>query len=154
MRKTTRKIDSNRRYDLLIAVIFTHIFLVGCFDANSLIKERRAIAMRDRLEEVDLGKFRVTLPQPSDTVETAEIFFHVFGQVANRDMDEVQESLEKLGPEFRHRLLLAVRQLNIKDIQDPPLTALRNQIADMVNETMPDEPMQSVGFYQFGYSNL
>ncbi len=130
------------------------LLLVGCFDAESLIEERRAIAMRDRLEEVDLGEFRVSLPQPSETVEAAEIFFHVFGQVANRDMDQVRESLENLGPDFRHRLLLAVRQLALEDIQDPPLTTLRKQIADMVNETLPGEPLQSVGFYRFGYSNL
>jgi len=135
-------------------MIVACLLLMGCFDAESLIEERRAIAMRDRLEEVDLGEFQVSLPQPSETVEAAEIFFHVFGQVANRDMETVQESLENLGPEFRHRLLLAVRQLALEDIQDPPLTTLRKQITDMVNETLPGEPFQSVGFYRFGYSNL
>jgi len=138
----------------LVGMTVACLLLVGCFDAESLIEERRAIAMRDRLEEVDLGEFRVSLPQPSETVEAAEIFFHVFGQVANRDMDQVRESLENLGPDFRHRLLLAVRQLALEDIQDPPLTTLRKQIADMVNETLPGEPLQSVGFYRFGYSNL
>ncbi len=110
--------------------------------------------MRDRLEEVDFGEFRVSLPQPSETVEAAEIFFHVFGLVANRDMDEILESLEELGPEFRHRLLLSVRQLTVKEIQDPPLAELRKRISNMVNETLPGEPVQSVGFYRFGYSNL
>ncbi|NOY30271.1 MAG: flagellar basal body-associated FliL family protein [Planctomycetes bacterium] len=138
----------------LFSMIVACLLLVGCFDAESLIEERRAIAMRDRLEEVDLGEFQVSLPQPSGTVEAAEIFFHVFGQVANRDMETVQESLENLGPEFRHRLLLAVRQLALEDIQDPPLTTLRKKITDMVNETLPGEPLQSVGFYRFGYSNL
>jgi len=138
----------------LVGMIVACLPLVGCFDAESLIEERRAIAMRDRLEEVDLGEFQVSLPQPSKTVEVAEISFHVFGEVANRDMDDVREALEELGPEFRHRLLLAVRQLALEDIQDPPLTALRKQIADMVNEALPGKPLQSVGFYRFGYSNL
>ncbi len=138
----------------LVGMIVVCLPLVGCFDAESLIEERRAIAMRDRLEEVDLGEFQVSLPQPSETMEAAEIFFHVFGQVANRDMKKVRKSLEELGPEFRHRLLLAVRQLALEDIQDPPLTTLRKQIADMVNESLPGEPLQSVGFYRFGYSNL
>ncbi len=154
MGNTTRKMDRPRHPGLWTALVVASAFLVGCFDAESLIEERRAIAMRNRLEEVDLGKFRVSLPQPPKTVEAAEIFFHVFGQVANRDMDQVQKSLDMLGPEFRHRLLMAVRQLALKDIQDPPLTALRKQIVDMVNETLPGEPLQSVGFYQFGYSNL
>jgi len=110
--------------------------------------------MQERLEEVDLGEFRVSLPQPSETVEAAEIFFHAFGLVANRDMDEMLDSLEDFGPEFRHRLLLSVRQLTVKDIQDPPLTDLRKKISNLVNETLPGEPVQSVGFYRFGYSNL
>jgi len=110
--------------------------------------------MRDRLEEVDLGKFLVSLPQPSETVEAAELFFHVFGLVANRDMDEMLDSLEEFGPEFRHLLLLSVRQLTVKDFQDPPLTELRKRISEMVNETLPGKPVQSVGFYRFNYSNL
>jgi len=152
--KNTRKIADNRLFGFWVVVIAAQLLLVGCFDAASLIEQRRAITIQNRLEEVDLGEFRVSLPQPPETVEAAEIYFHVFGQVANRDIDRVQESLEKQGPELRHRLLLAVRQLDVQDIRDPPLTALRNQIASMVNESLSDKPVQSVGFYKFRYSNL
>lgn len=119
-----------------------------------MIAARRAIAIRARLEEVDLGEFRISLPRPAETTEGSEIFFHAFGQVANRDMDKVLEALETHGPELRHRLLLAARDMTMEDIQDPPLTELRSHIAEVVNEKLSGELLQSVGFYKFGFSNL
>ena len=116
-----------------------------------MIDARRQVAILARLEEVDLGEFRLTLSQPVQTTEMAEIEFHAFGQVANRDLDKVTEALEIHGPELRHRLLLAARELNLKDIEDPKLDLLREKIAVVVNETIPGQPLQNVGFYRFGY---
>ena len=130
------------------------LLLVGCFDSQAMIDARRQVAVLARLEEVDLGKFRLTLSQPVQTTEMAEIEFHAFGQVANRDYDKVIEALEIHGPELRHRLLLAARQLNLQDIEDPEIDLLREKIAVVVNETIPGEPLQNVGFYRFGYYNF
>lgn len=130
------------------------LLLTGCFNADAMIESRRKVAILARLEEVDLGKFRLTLPRPPQSDEMAEIQFHVFGQVANRDLDAVTESLETYGPELRHRLLLAARELQLEDIEDPQLDLLRTQIATVINETLPGEPLQSVGFYRFAYHNF
>jgi len=130
------------------------LMFVGCFDSSEMIEARRKVAILARLEEVDLGKYRLTLPQPVQTTEMAEIEFHAFGQVANRDLDQVTEALETYGPELRHRLLLAARQLDLKDIEDAQLDLLRSQIVDVINETLPGKPLQSVGFYTFGYYNF
>jgi len=78
---------------------------------KGMIKSRRAGALGALTVEVDLGKFRISLPQPAETTAVAEIQFHAFGQVAHRNLNLVEESLEKNGPEIRHRLLLATRQL-------------------------------------------
>ena len=128
--------------------------LVGCFDAESMVEARRAVAIKARLEEVDLGEFRVTLPRPPETNEVAEISFHVFGHVANRDLRMVQDALETHGPELRHKLLLATRQLGMEEIEDPQLQSLRNYVAEVINETLPGDPLQFVGFYRFSFSNL
>jgi hypothetical protein len=130
------------------------LLLSGCFDAEAMIDARRKIAILARLEEVDLGEFRLTLPRPAQSADMAEIQFHAFGQVANRDLDKVTEALETHGPELRHRLLLAARQLELENIEDPQLDLLRSQIAAVINETLPGEPLQSVGFYRFGYYNF
>ena len=114
-----------------------------------MVEARRAVAIMARLEEVDLGKFRVSIPRPSETTEVAEIQFRVYGHVANRDLKLVQESLETRGPQLRHSMLLATRQLDLKEIEDPQ----RVHLTEVVNDTLPGDPLQSVGFYQFIYSN-
>ena len=119
-----------------------------------MIEARRKVAILARLEEVDLGKFRLTLSRPIQSDEMAEIHFHAFGQVANRDVDEVTEALENYGPELRHRLLLAVRKLKLKELEDANLELLRQEIATIINETLPGEPLQSVGINQFSYYNF
>jgi len=128
--------------------------VTGCFDAEAMVNARRKVAILARLEEVDLGKFRLTLPRPAQSDSMAEIQFHAFGQVANRDLEKVNMALETHGTELRHRLLLAARQLDMKDIEDPRLDLLRTQIATVVNETLPGKPLQSVGFYRFAYHNF
>ncbi len=127
---------------------------VGCFDADAMIEARRKVAILARLEEVDLGEYRLTLPQPVQSTEMAEVQFHVFGQVANRDLDQVTEALETYGPELRSRILLAARQLNLKDLEDAQLKLLRTEIVQVVNDTLPGEPLQSIGLYSLNYYNF
>jgi len=124
---------------------------VGCFNAEAMIDSRRLIATRARLEEVDLGEFRVTLPHAVQKTDSSELRFQVFGQVANRDLDDVEEMLEMHGPEVRHNILIVARQMSVEDLEDPKLTALRSRIAQVVNESLEDDPVQSVGFYRFRY---
>ena len=128
--------------------------LAGCFDVDAMLDARRQVAILSRLEEVDLGTFRLTLPRPAQSTQMAEIQFHAFGQVANRDLGDVTKALETHGTELRHRLLLAARQLDLQDIEQAELDLLRNQIATVFNETLPSEPLQSVGFYRFEYYNF
>jgi hypothetical protein len=119
-----------------------------------MIEARHKVAILARLEEVDLGNYRLTLSRPLDTTEMAEIEFHAFGQVANRDLQQVTEALATHGPELRHRLLLASRELKLKDLEEAHLDLLRKKITTIINQTVPGEPIQSVGFYKFGYYNF
>ncbi len=139
---------------LPIALLLASLTSVGCIDADAMIESRRVIAIRTRLKEVDLGMFRVTLPHAVERTDSAELHFHVFGQVANHDLDNVEEALKKKGPEIRHRMLIVARLMTIEDLEDPKLTALRGSIAKVVNESLEGEPVQSVGFYRFGYRHF
>ena len=130
------------------------LLLTGCFDSSAMIDARRKVAVLARLEEIDLGKFRLTLSQPVQSDAMAEIHFHAFGQIANRDLEQVTDALETYGPELRHRLLLATRAFKLEDLEDAKLERLRTQIATVINETLPGEPLQSVGFYKFAYHNF
>jgi hypothetical protein len=130
------------------------IALGGCYDAEALIKTRREIAIKARLVEVDLGNFRITLPGPYTERKRAEIHFRAFGQVANRDLKLVRATLAKNGPDLQNRMLLVVRKMKMHEIQEPRLTTLRESLASAINDTLPGDPLQSVGFYSFGFINL
>lgn len=135
---------------LLILAIGT---VSGCYDETALIEARKAVVKRSRLEEVDLGEYRVTMPKPFSDMERAEVFFHAFGRVANKDLESVNKLIEQNGPELKHRMLLAVRQMHMEEIKDPNLKAVRESIKNSFNGTIEGDPIQTVGFYEFGFSN-
>ena len=134
------------------AVVAGLLLQAGCFNAEALIEARRLVAIRAQLMEVDLGNYRITLPQSSSLNETTEIRFHVFGKVANRDVKSVEEVLESEGPELRDKMIGVIRGLSPQQVEDPQLSALRQGIAAVINDSLEEEPVQSVGFYNFRYS--
>lgn len=148
-----RKTGTRRLRVSAVATCALTVFWGGCYDEQALIDARQATATKARLEEVDLGRFRVTMPRPSSELERDEVIFHVFGRVANRDLPIVQQLLAKNRPELNHGLLLSIRQMGMDEIADPALEELRETIKKSFNEMVEGDPIQSVGFYEFGYSN-
>jgi hypothetical protein len=151
-RLTLRRLSA--RAGLLVVLLLASLTSVGCFNAEAMIEARRVIAIRTRLVEVDLGEFRVTLPHAAQRTESSELHFHVFGQIANRDLKKIEQSLEKSGPEIRHDVLMAARLMSVDDLEDPKLAKLRDHIVQVVNESLEGEPVREVGFYRFGYMNF
>lgn len=139
--------------ELLVAMIFCP-WLLGCYDAKALIEARREVAIKARLVEVDLGEFHITLPGPYTERKRAEIHFRAFGQVANRDLKMIRRTLESNGPDLQNRMLLVVRQMKMSEIQEPALSTLRESLVTAINDTLPGDPLQFVGFYSFGFVNL
>lgn len=126
----------------------------GCFDAESLTQAKLKEAARLRLEDVDLGKYRITLPRRPGANNGGVIQFHVFGQVANRDRKGVEKELRAETAEIRHHLLVAVRQLTPSDLIEPDLMALRNSIAAVMNSALEGDPVRGIGFYQLRFNTL
>jgi len=147
--------DNTQRRQLwgLAGALLVCTFCTGCYDAQALLEARRKSSIRAQLEEVDLGEFRMALPQPYDVLQVAEIHFRPFVKVAHEDTIKLNKALENNRAKLQHQLLLAVRQLELSEIEDPELKALRNCIRQVVHELVPGEPVQTVGFHQFGFSN-
>ncbi len=135
---------------LLVASVLS--FSAGCFDAEAMIASRQKIAQISRLEEVDLGAFRVTLPQLPNTTTAATVDFHAFGRVANSDLKRVAQAIEDHSSELRHRMLIAVRELDLSELEEPSLDTLRINIKHVFNETVGGDPLQAVGYYRFALS--
>lgn len=130
------------------------IAMSGCYDAEALLEQRRIAAIQQRLEEVDLGEYRVTLPPAEGTSTHGVVAFHAFGQVANQDLERLEASLAGRGPELDHQVLLAVRGLALEDIEDPELTALRRAIQQAANHPFDKPLVQQIGFYKFNFMPL
>ena len=123
--------------------------LGGCLDAESMIASREKAVQLARMEEVDLGSFHVSLPNLPNKSASALVQFHAFGQVPNSETKAVTASVEEHSSELRHRMLLAVRELNLDELEEASLDTLRQNIEQVVKETIPGDAIQSVGFYRF-----
>lgn len=126
----------------------------GCFDAAALTQAKLDEAARLRLEDVDLGEYRITLPRRPGGNAGGVVQFHAFGQVANRDLTGIQESLDQADSLIRHEMLMAVRQLQAEDLTEPELTLLRERIAQVMNASLEGDPVQGVGFYSLSFNTL
>lgn len=114
-----------------------------------MVAARQNLAQISRLEEVDLGAFLVTLPYQPNSTSSIVVNFHAFGRVAHSNYNQVAKLIEQRGPELRHRMLITVRELNLQELQEPGLDTLRSNIEQVVNKTLPDHPLQAIGFYRF-----
>jgi len=122
---------------------------LGCYDAEQLFKDRQEATNVLRLEEVDLGAFRVSLPHVLGSAFDSVVDFHVFGNVSRRDRAAVAQALETRAPELRSRMLLSIRGMSDMDFEDPKLAKLREAIASVVNDALEKQLVKKVGFYHF-----
>ncbi|MEM6799148.1 MAG: hypothetical protein AAF589_06510 [Planctomycetota bacterium] len=118
----------------------------GCYNGDALVDRVRNDALRYRLEEVDLGEYRVTMPRNLDTGETVEVAMHLFGSLARYKQPEVEQMMEKDESLLRYRTVVAVRESTHDDFTDPDFLALRGRLLEAVNGLLPEPAVQSVGF--------
>lgn len=127
---------------------------LGCVDAEGMINQRREIARGMRLEEVDLGKFNITLPPKTPEGKGGVVNFHAFVQVTHRDQEQVQEIVDESIPRLRHHMLMAVRRFSADDLTEPELIALRKELVEAVNEPFEEPVVKAAGFYKFKFYTL
>ncbi|MCA9257933.1 MAG: hypothetical protein KDA61_01980 [Planctomycetales bacterium] len=152
MPQVVRQVIAVKKQALRVALLATAtVTLTGCFDGDALVQERRKQAMLQQLEEIDLGNFRVVLPRQPGESRGGVLSFHAFGQIANKDRDAVTEQLESESPVLKHRMLMALREIEAQDLYEPRLTAVRERVADVVNASLDGALVQGVGFYEFSF---
>lgn len=127
--------------------------LAGCYDGSALVQAQTEEINLVRMDEIDIGEFRITLPRAPGGPEAGVVEFHAFGQVALRDREEVTKALELNGPEMRYRILLLVRSLTRKDLDEPKLQKLRDEIAKLANAALEKKLVKNVGFYSFTFKS-
>jgi hypothetical protein len=129
--------------------------IAGCYNADALRKERQAAGATNlRLEEIDLGAFRVALPHILGDADDSIVDFHAFGHVSQQDVETVKHILETRMPELRSHMLITIRSMQETTFQEPKLDALRKSIAQVVNGELETPAVKSVGFYSFTYTTM
>jgi hypothetical protein len=142
-----------RTRDLVLAAILGLApTVVGCFDRNTLVEAKQEESILVQLDEIDLGKFRITLPGALPATNGGIVEFHAFGQVAKRDRAKVSTTLKLNEPEFRYRLILAVRSMTEKELTQPALKRLRSELTKLANAPLEHGEIKSVGFYEFAFA--
>lgn len=119
----------------------------GCYDGKALIQRVRSAALRNRLEEVDLGTFRTTMPRDPATNAFAEVELHVFGTTPRYRVQSIEKQLGSDDYRLRHETLVAVRNSTLDDLAEPDLEKIRQRIEQVVNHILDDAPIKSIGFY-------
>ncbi|MEM6331148.1 MAG: flagellar basal body-associated FliL family protein [Planctomycetota bacterium] len=123
----------------------------GCYNGDALVDRVRNDALRHRLEEIDLGRYSITMPQDMETSETVEVEMHLFGSIARYKQKAVDELLDADQPMLRHRAVMAVRTSGPEDFTDPDLTDLRGRLLEAVNGMLEEPAVQSVGFREIRF---
>jgi hypothetical protein len=124
----------------------------GCFDGGTILQAHEEETNLVRLEEIDIGEFRVTLPHAPGAAGGGVVEFHAFGQVTLRDRDKVAGILKENSAELRYRVLLLVRALTREQLDEPKLQSLRDQIANVANASFDKKMVKNVGFYSFAFT--
>ena len=128
--------------------------LAGCYDGGELVDSRQKEIDLVRMDEIEIGEFRVTLPRADGTPGGGVVEFSAFGQVSRHDRDEAAKALEFNRSELRDRVLLLVRSLSREDLAEPKLQKVRDGIAALANSTFDKQLVRNIGFYNFSFKPM
>jgi hypothetical protein len=156
-RSNSLKAQSSQRAPAALAALLCAacaLPLVGCFDSSAIVQAQQHESGRERMDEIAIGEFRITLPQAPGQLAGGIVEFQAFGRVAARDRDKVQKALLLNAPELRHHVLIAVRSLTPKQLEEPSLATLRAELTKLANASLEKKLITSVGFQKFSFTTL
>lgn len=119
---------------------------LGCYDAAELISRVRNDAIRTRLEEFDLGEYRVTLPVEPGQTETKEVVIHLIGAAARYRIKELEAVCDQQRFQLRHDTLAAIRRVTEAELTEPDFGSLRARLLATVNDVLGDGMVEEVVF--------
>lgn len=130
---------------LFVASAIVCATAVGCYDGDTLVQRVRDRAIRTRLEEIDLGAFRVTLPRNLGNSEVMEVDVHLFGEMPRYKIPDAEKQLEERAYLLHDRTLATLRDLDPADLTQPDLPQLREKMLVTVNGVLDDPAIKSIG---------
>jgi len=121
---------------------------LGCVDGDKLVARVQNNAIRTRIDEVELGSYRVTLPLNFQTGEMTEVDVRLYGETLRYKINEIEDELKQKAPVFEDHTLKVLRETTRQELADPDLVSLRARLLESMNQTLTGAPLTSLGFYQ------
>jgi phage-related protein len=121
---------------------------LGCVDGDKLVARVRNNAIRTRIDEVELGSYKVTLPRNFPTGEMTEVEVRLYGETLRYKINEIEDELKQKAPVFEDHTLKVLRETTRQELADPDLTRLRARLLESMNATLTGAPLTALGFYE------
>ncbi|MCO6044006.1 hypothetical protein NG895_08805 [Aeoliella sp. ICT_H6.2] len=135
----------NCKHLVLLSVIGC-LATAGCYDGKRLVEAARNQAIRTRLDEVDLGEYRTTLPRYDADSSAMEIVVELYGTAIRYKIPDVEKTIEQDDYRLRQAVIIALRRTTAAEIADPHLTTFRERLLTVVNAELGETPIESLGF--------
>jgi flagellar FliL protein len=103
--------------------------------------------------EVDLGSFSTTKHRML-TESTFRTDFHLWGTVAEDDLDEFNELFQRNENRFRNLVIVEIHDSEIDDLVDPGLGLIKRRILEKSNALLGKPLLRSVLFADFTFVEL
>ena len=117
----------------------------GCYDSQALVDQVRTDALRGETHEIDLGRYRTTMPRDPITSTITEVELHLFGTVPLYKIPAIEEQLKAGRYKLRYDTLVAIRETTAEELGEPDLGKLRARLMQVANNVLEGAPIQSIG---------
>ena len=117
----------------------------GCYNSKALVNQVRSNALRSQTHEIDLGRYRTTMPRDPITNTLTEIELHLFGTVPQYKIPAIEKQLKADEYKLRYDTLVAIRKTTAEELGEPDLGQLRARLMQVANSVIKDAPIQAIG---------
>jgi hypothetical protein len=117
----------------------------GCYDSKALVDQVRSDALRSQTHEIDLGRYRTSMPRDPNTNTLTEIELRLFGTAPQYKIHAIEKQLKADGYKLRSDTLVAIRQTTAEELGEPNLGQLRTRLMQVDNNVLEGAPIQSIG---------
>jgi hypothetical protein len=125
------------------------LLVAGCYDGAVLVDRVRKHVISNRIEEVPLGSFRVTLPRDNRTTQTPVVEVRLFGETLRRDRADIERQLKQRAFLVHDRAMTTLRRATREELYEPSLDKLRGRLLKAINDSLDDAPLTAVGISDF-----
>jgi hypothetical protein len=123
--------------------------LAGCYDGAAMVARISRRVSDDHREEVDLGRYEVTLPRSDDDPVATTLNLEVVATVHRDNASALKRQLAAVETRLRHATILALRKTNRNELLEPKLQSLHDRVEATTEELLTAASIESIAFRSF-----